>query len=406
MKRKNAIILAIASVLTMGAASLSINLSNKTTEETVALSDDEHPSYIYVNMDMTNWLSWGAKYGTTDTGGSELKMFAWGNNVDNGWPGQLPEEIVTGQNDLKYAKFNLNTIFGGNDDSSRVTGFLLTVFNAGNVDCQSIDMSIENGKDVVYVDGKESSGSGKQHAYYAPYKYEDITGTKTIRLFDANLTFSKNAKIFSWNGDGTDPSAASWPGADMTTVTKSYNRGHLYSYTFAYNRNVSETLVSGFLFNSDGDNDKTNDMLLLSGKTTFVMIERYYGFWMRDADFNRAISFIFDIMKMEQYQDVETTSECQTNYDAAKTAYANLNSECINCINYINSDTWVRLSKWAIANHETFDKDAGTFTPTQGANMNLFRLNDNNSLLTMVIIVSIAFASGVSIVLLKRKAHN
>ena len=404
MKIKNLFITS-SFALALGVSVLAGAGAKKATAETEAIAENEVPTVIYANMDLSAWPSWGSVYTTDTTVGSKaLRLFAWGKTGgDNGWDKGYPNEIVEVRGH-KYAKWDLNTIFGGTSDASNVNGFLIHCYS-DDKNTQTADYILEAGKDVIYVNGHDNERTHLQSSYYADYTFADLQQEedKEVVLHDVNHVFETAPKIFTWNASGTDASST-WNGAQMATVESDYHGGAKYSYTHTYDHQWE---FSG-LFNVNGDDCKSADIQFNSVKLVYVMRALDDGVWYRKSAHNEGMDFIYSIMKMDSDLGGDiTTPECADNYAAAKLAFASLSSEAKQLVDYIKAETWDRLAAWAKANGESFDRDTGAFASVSESYFNSLN-NENGTVFAIIIIVATAasITIGCGLLIFKKRRHN
>ncbi len=228
--------------------------------------------------------------------------------------------------------------------------------------------------------------------------------TLRIYLYDYDNKFGNGeVKVHAWNEQGDTAYSTQWSGVNMGVTAESAGNGRVYYADLlnAYNR---------FIFNVGGDANKTdtisrptnggnnncyvlaNNETVLDGKNT----------WWSNINYVWAHNFSQNLM------DFRTTSKaagegrdsdgCKSLYNAAKQGYTAIyaNSYALAQLNESFPDAIERLGKWALANGETFNPSAGTFTPNGRANIGFVAENNNSNNNTMtIVLVSLVAATAI-----------
>ena len=415
MRNKKSLFVSLGVVLSAIASfgALKAVTKQNTVKETSAIAENEIPTVLYANMDRSPWPGWGAGY-TTDTGDgahNSLRMHAWcdDDSIKTDFWHNVPTEIET-VGGRKFAKFDLNNLSTGNISFEQIKYIQFVAFGENNDNkTKPISFPLQAGKDIVYI--LSGSDDGYKTYYFADYTFaelkasvnnEDESIDKTIQLHDVSGVYDSTPKIFTWGS----LNVGGWAGPDMNVVNANYHGGALYSYTHTASAHTEDISL---VFNNGGDGKKTADIVCNAVKLMYVLKScegngTSEGKWYSKTGHAAGMDFIYTIMKMDDsnYEGDISTANCASNYSAAKTAFASLSTEAKELVDYIKADTWTRLSKWAIANGEVFNRAAGTFS----SNSNILAINNGGSLTIITIVSAISLIALASFFLLRKKKEN
>ncbi len=287
----------------------------------------------------------------------------------------------------------------------------------------------------------------------APFvgEYEKVTSTD--QLFEGakvmiapDLSYSVTSG--NWNTSGYYDKATANLSSDRSTLTSSGGtiftiRKYGYKYVFEYSATINnktntyylnsnsttqslETIVSdntAWSIDLDADNIMTgsgtgNDQIVFNYNNNYSRFKNYkvssnmqnISLYIETAsktasDIQVVDTFENTEMHMRDYNSSsETTGLCKGDsgyYQIAKTKYNSLSTTQKN--EFANrSDAVERLSKWAIANGESFDSINGTFNVKSSKNI-ISNISGNESLVTAVVVISLVSLTSISSFLLYRK---